>query len=213
MAEETPTRLVLIRHGESRSSVDRVVGGHQGCGGLTDAGRAQAEALRDRLARTGELAETSALWTSILPRAIETAEIIAPALGGLTADRHCDLCEMHVGEADGITWDEFEERYRPSRSRSPYDPICPGGESWAGFLVRAGGALRRLADDHTGQTVVVVCHGGVIDASFAALGNLALRRSFDLRIENASITEWTSDPAAAELRWRLNRFNDTAHLR
>jgi len=213
MSEETPTRLVLIRHGESRSSVDRVVGGHQGCGGLTDAGRAQAEALRERLARTGELAGTSALWTSILPRAIETAEIIAPALGGLSVDQHCDLCEMHVGEADGITWDEFEERYRPSRSRSPYDPICPGGESWAGFLVRAGSALRRLADDHAGQTVVVVCHGGVIDASFAALGQLALRKPFDIRIDNASITEWSAEPGTTDLRWRLHRFNDTAHLR
>src|SRR5919108_868629 len=191
MAEETPTRLVLVRHGESRSSVDRVVGGHQGCAGLTDAGRTQAEALRERLARTGELSGTAALWTSILPRAIETAEIIAPALGGLSLDRHCDLCELHVGEADGITWDEFQERYRPGPSRSPYEPICPGGESWAAFLVRAGGALRRLADEHAGQMVVVVCHGGVIDASFAALGQLALRKPFDIRIDNASITEWT----------------------
>jgi broad specificity phosphatase PhoE len=61
--------------------------------------------------------------------------------------------------------------------------------------------------------VVVVCHGGVIEASFSALGNLALRRHFDLRIDNASITEWSADPGGAELRWRLNRFNDTAHLR
>jgi probable phosphoglycerate mutase len=204
--------LVLIRHGESRSSVDRVVGGHEGCSGLTEAGRVQAESLARRLSGTGELAGASALWTSILPRAIETAEIIAPGLDGLDVQRHCDLCEMHVGEADGITWDEFEARYRPSRSRSPYDPICPGGESWAGFLVRAGGALRRVADDHAGQTVVIVCHGGVIDASFAALGNLALRRHFDLRIDNASITEWSSDPEAPEPRWRLVRFNDTAHL-
>ncbi len=67
-----PTRLVLIRHGESRSTVDRVVGGHRGCTGLTDRGVRQAKALRDRLARTGELAGAAAVLTSVLPRAIET---------------------------------------------------------------------------------------------------------------------------------------------
>ena len=47
------TRLVLIRHGESRATVDEIVGGHDGCQGLTDRGRRQAEALRDRLGATG----------------------------------------------------------------------------------------------------------------------------------------------------------------
>ena len=55
-APPSPTRLVLIRHGESRSTVDRVVGGHRSCNGLTDKGVRQAKALRDRLARTRELA-------------------------------------------------------------------------------------------------------------------------------------------------------------
>ena len=56
-ADRTParTRLVLIRHGESQVTVDRVVGGSKTCSGLSDRGRRQAEALRDRLARTGEL--------------------------------------------------------------------------------------------------------------------------------------------------------------
>src|SRR2546423_1692878 len=55
-APPRPTRLVLIRHGESRSTVDRVVGGHRGCSGLTDRAVRQAKALRDRLAHTRELA-------------------------------------------------------------------------------------------------------------------------------------------------------------
>lgn len=210
------TGLVLIRHGESRSTVERVVGGHQGCTGLSDRGRRQSEALRDRLARTGELAAASVLLTSILPRAIETAEIIAPALGGLAVDQHCDLCELHVGEGDGLTWEEFEERYRRSgASRSPYVAASPGGESWAAFFVRAGGALRRVTDEHRGQTVVVVCHGGIIEGSFATLGNLPVRRSFDLRIDNTSITEWVRPPdgePGGEVRWKLVRFNDAAHL-
>jgi 2,3-bisphosphoglycerate-dependent phosphoglycerate mutase len=217
-----PTRLVLIRHGESRSTVDRVVGGHEGCGGLTDRGVLQAKALYERLARTGELARATVLLTSVLPRAIQTAEIIAPALGGLSAEQRCELCEIHPGEADGLTWEEFGARYRPEglASGNPFSSMAPGGESWGSFSVRVGEALLRAAADHAGQTVVVVCHGGVIEGSFAALGQLPLRRSFDVRVENTSLTEWSYQPSEGDLgnaghrlaRWRLDRFNDKAHL-
>jgi len=216
------TRLVLVRHGESRSTVDRVVGGHQGCNGLTDRGVRQAKALRDRLSRTAELAGTAAVLTSVLPRAIETAEIIAPALGGLEVEQRCELCEIHPGEADGLTWEEFGALYRPEglASGNPYQIMAPGSESWGGFFVRVGEALLRAAADHAGETVVVVCHGGVIEGSFFALGGLPLRRPFDVRVENTSLTEWSYQPAEGDFgnaghrlaRWRLDRFNDSAHL-
>jgi probable phosphoglycerate mutase len=221
-APPEPTRLVLIRHGESRSTVDRVVGGHEGCGGLTDRGVLQAKALSERLARTGELAGAAALLTSVLPRAIQTAEIIAPALGGMTAEQRCELCEIHPGEGDGLTWEEFGARYRPEglASGNPFSQMAPGGESWGSFFVRVGEALLRAASDHAGETIVVVCHGGVIEGSFAALGQLPLRRPFDVRVENTSLTEWSYHPAEGDFgnaghrlaRWRLDRFNDTAHL-
>jgi probable phosphoglycerate mutase len=221
-APGAPTRLVLIRHGESRSTVDRVVGGHAGCGGLTDRGVLQAKALYERLARTGELAAATTLLTSVLPRAIQTAEIIAPALGDLAIEEQCDLCEIHPGEADGITWEEFGARYRPEglASGNPYKPMTPDGESWSSFFTRVGDALLQAAADHAGETVVVVCHGGVIEATFATLGNLPLRRPFDVRIENTSLTGWSYHPADGDLgnaghrlaRWRLDRFNDAAHL-
>jgi len=202
--------------------VDRVVGGHEGCGGLTDRGVLQAKALYERLARTGELAAASVLLTSVLPRAIQTAEIIAPALGGLTAEQRCELCEIHPGEADGISWEEFTTRYMPDgmASGNPYSSWAPDSESWAGFFVRVGEALLRAAAEHPRETVVVVCHGGVIEGSFAALGGLPLRRPFDVRVENTSLTQWTYEPADGDLgnaghrlaRWRLDRFNDSAHL-
>ena len=217
-----PTRLVLIRHGESRSTVDRVVGGHEGCSGLTDRGVLQAKALGERLARTGELAGATTLLTSVLPRAIQTAEIIAPALGDLAVEQQCDLCEIHPGEGDGLSWEEFGARYRPEglASGNPYRAMAPGGESWSGFFERVGEALLRAAADHPGETVVVVCHGGVIEATFATLGNLPLRRPFDVRIGNTSLTQWTYEAVDGDLgnashrlaRWRLDRFNDTAHL-
>ena len=49
MAHEDKTRLILIRHGESNVTVERILGGEKSCTGLSDLGRAQACALRDRL--------------------------------------------------------------------------------------------------------------------------------------------------------------------
>jgi probable phosphoglycerate mutase len=217
-----PTRLILVRHGESRSTVDRIVGGHRGCSGLTDRGVRQAKALRDRLSHTAELAGAAAVLTSILPRAIETAEIIAPAVGGLPVEQRCELCEIHPGQGDGLTWEEFSALYRPEglSSGNPYSAMAPEGESWAGFVVRVGEALLRAAAEYAGRMVVVVCHGGVIESSFATLGSMPVRRPFDLRVQNTSLTEWSYWPADGDLgnaghrlaRWRLDRFNDSAHL-
>ncbi len=212
---DSVTRLVLVRHGESRANIDRMMSGHESCRGLTERGKRQASALADRLATTGELADASVLLASVLPRAVQTAEIVASVLGGLKVIQDCNFCEFHIGEAEGLSWKEFQERYRPEEHHHDrFRPLAPGAESWATFFTRVGTALAGVAVKHAGTTVVIVCHGGVIEASFVALGNLPLQRSFDLAIGNTSLTEWTS-PAGMEKNgrcWTLVRFNDTAHL-
>lgn len=212
----TPTRIVLVRHGESNVTVEQIVGGHNSCTGLSPLGRRQAEALRDRLTRTGELGDASWLYASVLPRAVETAEIVRPAVGDgdLAVVQHCDLCEVHTGdEVDGLTWDELRERYGSPDGRARRDPYrawAPGAESWAEFALRSGRMLRRLADEHEGETVVVACHGGVVETSFIAFGGQALDRPFETFVTNTSLTEWSR--RADRDRWTLVRYNDAAHL-
>lgn len=208
------TRLVLIRHGESAAQSGSFIGGHKGCKGLSDLGRRQVEALRRRIERTNEFAGATALHSSILPRAIETAEILSPALGDLAVQQDCDLCEGHPGEADGLTWDEWRERYSEQVvGRGPYVPWAPGGESWAEVVVRAGRALTCLAEDHRGETVVVACHGGIVEASLRAFMHIPLEPQWRSEVTNASITEWVfSDPGPNSHAWKLLRFNDAAHL-
>jgi len=211
------TRLVLVRHGESNVMVNGVVGGHQGCTGLSPLGVAQAEALRDRLARTGEVT-ADVLMASVLPRAVETAEIIAPALGGLVPQQDCDLCELHPGESDGLTWEEHRVRFRPEGwTWSPHIPLAPGAESWVGFQERVGRTLARIAAEHRGLTVVIACHGGVVDSSLSILLGLPYHGQLtELRSKNTSLTEWelheADQPERGPARWRLVRYNDAAHL-
>ena len=146
------------------------MGGPIGCSGLTALGRAQAEALRDRLLVTAELAAATALWTSVLARAIETAQIVAPAVGEgrLKVARDCDLCELHPGEADGLAWTDFTARYgEPDWDLDARPPLPPaaraGAASWRASASRSTGSRRRF-----GGWAVVVCHGGVIEASMLA---------------------------------------------
>ena len=216
------TRIVLVRHGEAVCNVTGVCGGVIGCTGLTDLGRRQVSLLRDRLALTGELAGADALYASVLPRAIETAELLAPALVGPDADGdrakpprpvlECGLCELHPGAADGLTWGEYAERFGVlDWDADPHQPIAPGGESWAGFVRRVAGSLDDVAAAHPGQLVVVACHAGVIEASLLAkvpvAGGLDGAR-LQLRTRHASFTTWEVDDG----RWRLLGYNDASHL-
>lgn len=209
------TRLFLIRHGESVAQVEGFMSGHDTCRGLSDLGRQQVSALHDRLARTGEI-EADVLVTSILPRAIETAAIISPAIGGHEAIQDCDLCEVHVGEAEGLTWAEIQERY--PRVESGWDPdtgFSPGGESWNAFAARVARGIGRYAEAHEGQTIVAAVHGGVIEHSFTTFLGLDSNHGSLGHTTNASITEWRHAPnpfRGGESRWELVRYNDAAHL-
>jgi probable phosphoglycerate mutase len=205
------TRIVIVRHGEAVCNAEEYIGGHESCRGLTALGVRQVEALAARLARTGELDGAAAFYTSILPRAIETAAILAPSLGNASFVQSCALCERHAGEADGLSWADYSERYM--RQSLPGDepelPLAPGGESWTGFLDRASSALTELALAHPGRLVVVVAHGGVIDSSMIRFLDLADHGvGVRLHPEHASMTEWQHIGS----KWRLVRYNDAAHL-
>jgi 2,3-bisphosphoglycerate-dependent phosphoglycerate mutase len=204
------TRLVLVRHGESACNVAGVVGGPVGCTGLSPVGVGEAEALRDRLVATGELVGAAAVYASVLPRARETAAIAAPGLGGLVAVADCDLCELHPGEADGLTWTEFSERYRaPDWDLDPDAELAPGAESWTGFVRRVATALAEKAAAHPGQLVVIFCHGGVVEASLESFLSVSPDHGrLKLRTCHTSLTEWELVPDG----WRLLRYNDAAHL-
>jgi len=212
------TRVVLVRHGEAECNLNRVVGGVKGCTGLTALGRRQVAALADRLYESGELRGASTLYSSVLPRATETAERLravvgpGPAALGPVVER-CDLCELHPGESDGMSWDDVVEVLGvPDWDRDPGVPIAPGGESWSGFIVRAADAVGDLARRHPGEMIVAAVHAGVIEAcmiSFLGVSSEVYRRGW-VHIVHASMTEFAWVPG--EDRWILMRFNDACGI-
>jgi probable phosphoglycerate mutase len=202
------TRLLLVRHGESQVTVRRVVGGERTCTGLSPLGVRQAEALRDRFRREGPT-HIDVLISSTLPRAYETAAIVGSVLDVEEAHRDPDLVEHRPGDADGIAFADFAHRFDSFDLRlHPERPLAPGGESLNEFRDRVIAAITRIEAAHRGATVVVVCHGGVIDIVFREFLGVGLAAPFDLWTLNTSITEFVHGAD----RWTLRRYNDAAHL-
>jgi broad specificity phosphatase PhoE len=204
------TRLVLVRHGESRATIERFVGGPRSCTGLTDHGRLQAEALRNRLS-AGHDVEATALFASNFPRALETANIIAPSIGSLPVSVDSGWGEHDPGpDCDGMTYDEFIERFGvPRWDGDPHDVVYPGGETISQFHDRVMEALRRTVRQHEGGTIVIACHAGVIDAVMRNTLHMHQTGKFELHTQNTSLTELLHVQGS---KWRLLRYNDSSHL-
>src|SRR5215472_1985856 len=99
----TQMRLLLIRHGESEHEVRRIIA-EKHCPGLTPRGWKQAELLAERLAATWEVSECQRLLCSPAQCALETAETLAGTLAIGSIDQDFDLCELHPGDADGLSF-------------------------------------------------------------------------------------------------------------
>jgi probable phosphoglycerate mutase len=151
----TPTRLLLVRHGESTWNVAGRWQGHADPP-LSDLGERQAVAARS----TPLIAPPDAVWTSDLARARRTAELLAEPLG-LTPRADARLRERDVGEWSGLTRAEIEERW-PGWLVARRSPA--GFEGDEPLAARVLAALRDIAAATPDATVVVVTHGGVIRA-------------------------------------------------
>ena len=80
---------------------------------------------------------------------------------------------------------------------------------FAEFDLRVGTAFSAVCRRHSGETLVIVCHGGVIDGVLRHALKAPRTGVFELHTTNTSLTEIVQ---ARPDRWRLVRYNDAAHL-
>ena len=210
------THLYLIRHGQADGLKPGIAGSQPPDAGLSVLGKEQAERLRERLA-TGEI-HADVLISSPLRRALETAETIAPALG-LPVLIDDEVQELNLGECEGLSEEEIGERFgRVYMEREPFRQLGLSGDSRASFYVRIARAFDRLLREYEGKTLVIVCHGGVLDALFVYLLGLSpfKQSPLILHMSNTSITHLYrglfSHNDKREPLWALKTFNDCSHL-
>jgi uncharacterized phosphatase len=162
----TMATLVLVRHGETDWNRERRFQGHADTP-LNETGRAQARELAALL--EGE--DLTAIYTSPLQRAAETARIVAEQLG-LPARELEALREIDVGDWQGMTIDEVRAQF-PERLDDAWHSGWPNGETHEGLSARVVPALIDLGRRHVGQRVLGVTHAGPIRAALAAATGLS----------------------------------------
>ena len=202
------TRFLLVRHGETQWNREMRIQG-QGDSSLTPTGIAQADAVARRLASSG----ANLLLASDLGRTLQTARPIAHATG-LPVRTHAGLRERSFGIFEGLTADEIAAAHpavhRQWRERDP-DFVIPGGESMRQLGDRVSRTLAEIAASDAAQgagIIIVVTHGGVLDAAYRIATGAALKAPRDWPLPNGGISELALDAG----RLRVGNWGDVAHL-
>ena len=200
------TRIIAVRHGETAWNVDARIQGQLDIA-LNENGRWQAQRLARSLAASEPMA---AIYSSDLLRARDTAESIAQA-AGLVLVTETGLRERSFGRFEGKTFVEIEASWPADtsrwRARDP-DWAPPGGESLATVRERVLQTTHALAARHTGEQIVLVAHGGVLDALYRAATWLSIDAPRTWTLGNASINRLLWTPQGLT----LVGWADTAHL-
>ncbi len=201
----TDTRIIAIRHGETEWNLKGCFQGHKDSA-LSALGRRQAAAVGRRLSRE----PFDVIYSSDLGRALDTAGAIA-SLSGHTIRPDAQLRERNFGVLEGLTEAEIIAAHGDTleRLRRPEpDFRIPDGESLREAYDRCVSAFTRLAGLHPGETIVVVCHGGVLAHLYqhATASPLDTPRNFS--VHNASINRFEF----AGGRLGLVSWGDIAHL-
>ena len=200
-----PTRICLVRHGETEWNAERRIQGQIDIG-LNETGIRQAHAAGAWLKRAGIVA----LYSSDLKRAWTTAEAIGEALD-LVPQSVPEMRERRYGVFEGLTYDEartrYPEGYGAFEGRNA-DYAFETGESLVTMFARVTGKLQEIAAAHAGQNVVVVLHGGVLDVINRFVRGNSLEMPRDFLIPNAGIN-WISTVDGV---WALDSWAETGHL-
>ncbi len=202
-----PTRLLLLRHGQTELSVQRRYSG-RGNPELTEVGRSQAADAARYLAQKGGIA---AVISSPLHRAHATATAAADALG-LSVVIDENLTETDFGEWEGLTFPEAAKSHPDVHGRWLRDTslAAPGGESFDEVGQRVHRARDRIVAEYPGATVLVVSHVTPIKTllrlALDAGPSILYRMHLDLA--SLSIAEFYPDNGAS-----VRLVNDTSYLR
>lgn len=174
------TRLILTRHGETHWNIEGRVQGAMDSP-LTEKGILQARGLGKRLQGEG----ITRIYTSDLPRAIQTADEVRRELGLSEIHLSSALRELSFGEWEGKKWGELRKLYPELFSawdKGPHEVQIPGGESMGEVTKRAWEFIQELPKNHSGETILVVTHGLTLQ--------LIIKKALGLAVEQWEDVPW-----------------------
>lgn len=197
-------RLILARHGETPWNREGRYQGHSQTG-LNSHGRRQAENLAQAL----RAFPVTALYSSPLLRAMQTAETVADTLSLLVTPKD-GLMEMHLGDLDGLTGDEMRRDHPEILDQWSKDPSIiqmPAGESLPQVQARMLASIDDIRRDNPDCCAAAVSHGLAIETAVLRVLGLPLSQLRRVRVDLGSLTVLEHDGRD----WRLVSFNETLH--
>jgi probable phosphoglycerate mutase len=197
------TTLLLVRHAVTAQTGPMLSGRAPGID-LSDTGRAQAEAVAQRLAAL----PVAVVYASPIERTTQTADAIAghhglsvrPLPGAIEAD----YGEWTGGKLAELAKTDLWKTVQLAPSRASF----PGGESLASMQARVVAALEEVAAEHEGSMIVVVSHADPIKAAIAHYTGVHLDLFQRIMVSPASVTAVALTPHGAALL----KCNDTGDL-
>lgn len=187
-----PTKIWLIRHGETQSNLDRVFQGHLDTP-LTERGYQQARAVGAALKGV----DFDAVYSSDLTRAAETARSIVPNRNDVVLDER--LRELNYGVLQGVAIDRFRDVLAVHGVAESWGPgvfsqngmAPPEGESISDLRQRLENFTSDLFAAHPGereQQVLLVAHGGTLRVLMTLLLDLPVERRAIFSFANCAVS-------------------------
>lgn len=158
----------------------------------------------------------SAIYSSRLQRAFQTASIIRKHHPTLSLFIESDFMEINLGQWEGLKDDEIKGKFPILHQRwwkVPHTMRFPDGENFGFFYSRVANKFEELVEKHKKEEdseILIVAHGGTINAILNYVSGLKDRKFFFFRINPASISTVSYNPQ--KYWWSLDVLNDTSHL-
>ncbi|MEV0088167.1 bifunctional RNase H/acid phosphatase [Saccharopolyspora sp. NPDC050642] len=210
-ADGTPTKMLLLRHGQTPMSVDRRYSG-RGDVALTPLGERQVRAAGKRLAAMDGVITPDGIAPVIaspLTRTRQSAQAVVDATGG-ELHFHDGLLETDFGDWEGLTFAEASDQFPQLHRKWLGDPsiVPPGGESLDAVFERVTAARDDLLARYAGQTIIVVSHVTPIKALLRLALDVGPSMFYRLHLDLASlsIVEFYPDGNAS-----VRLVNDISH--
>ncbi len=211
--EDEVMRLLVIRHARTAANVAGRIGAREDYP-LDEAGRAQAEALQEKLA----VYKPVAVYSSPQLRAADTAEIASEKLD-IPVHITDNLMEYSLGVLEGMLISEIKEKHPDLHPpidtwlrMQPGDPVTrpdiPGAESMANLVGRVMAFANRMVEQHPGECVAMVTHLALIKALFTTVSGGTMRDHSAFLADNASVSVIDFYNRMPVIRG----FNDISHL-
>lgn len=206
--------LYLIRHGQSFVNLEDWDQGYQDAG-LTELGERQAAALAEWFPKI--VPSPDILYCSTLARTRETVAPLAAVYGQevIYDDRIREIgnnSHDHVPYPSEGLPHRFADFWSSERPFAPVTDVVENAEAMIHFRARIGIFIEEVAHYHADKTVVVVCHGGVIDVIFDHVFDTGMWRRCEVWTKNTGVThiEYVNHPNREA--WRLHFHNNITHL-